>query len=144
MHRPAHNGDAFSHLHPKMPRGSRAKLFAPFDALSGFDESMDAETVYTVHPAELTEEMREELDARWRELQDRFQKLPGRKTERKGKIQISVLYFQENTAQTILHDDGPRGTYVWLSGDVLDVDPIGRTMLLGERRLEFARIYAIE
>jgi len=52
MHRPVHNGDDFSRLHPKMKRGNRAKIFAPFDALSGFDETMDVETVFTVHPAE--------------------------------------------------------------------------------------------
>ena len=62
MQRPVHNGDAFSKRHPKMPRGQRAKLFAPFDALSGFDETMDAETVYTVHPAELSEEIKEALN----------------------------------------------------------------------------------
>ncbi len=109
MQRPVHNGDAFSKRHPKMPHGQRAKLFAPFDALSGFDETMDAETVYTVHPEDLSEEMKEELDAKWQELQDRFRKLPNRKTDRKGKIQISVLYLQEDIAQTALHDDGPRG-----------------------------------
>ena len=69
MHRPVHNGDAFSKLHPKMTRSQRAKLFAPFDALSGFDETMNAETVYTVHPAELSEEMKKEQDAKWRKLQ---------------------------------------------------------------------------
>ena len=39
MHRPDHNGDDFSRIHPKMRRGNRAKIFAPFDALSGFDEN---------------------------------------------------------------------------------------------------------
>jgi hypothetical protein len=34
MHRPVHNGDDFSRIHPKMRRGNRAKIFAPFDALS--------------------------------------------------------------------------------------------------------------
>ena len=70
--------------------------------------------------------------------------LPKKKIDRKGKLQISVLYFQEDMAQTALHDDGPRGNYVWLNGDVLDFDPVGKTLLLGERRLEFERIYAIE
>ena len=49
-HRPLHNGDTFSRQHPKMRRGNRAKIFAPFDPLSGFDEKHECETVFTVHP----------------------------------------------------------------------------------------------
>lgn len=58
--------------------------------------------------------------------------------------QISVLYFQEDVAQTSLHDDGPRGNYLWLNGDLLDFDPVARTIDLGDRKIEMDRIYAIE
>lgn len=127
-----------------MPRGSRAKLFAPFDALSGWDEAVGAESVYTVHPAELTEEMKQELDEKWRALWRQYQDLPKKRIDRKGKLQISVLYFQEDIAQTALHDDGPRGNYLWLNGDLLDFDPVTRTIDLGDRKIEMDRIYAIE
>ena len=33
---PVHAGDDFSLRHPRMERGLRAKIFAPFDALDGF------------------------------------------------------------------------------------------------------------
>ena len=39
--RPKHENDAFSLRHPKMERLERAKLFAPFAALKGFEESID-------------------------------------------------------------------------------------------------------
>ena len=37
--------DAFRIRHPVMDRGKRAKIFAPFDALRGFDEAIAATTV---------------------------------------------------------------------------------------------------
>ena len=39
--RPVHNGDEFEAKHPKMPREARAKIFAPFAALKGHDESIN-------------------------------------------------------------------------------------------------------
>ena len=36
--RPVHDGDVFSRKHPKMSQLNRAKIFAPFAALVGFDE----------------------------------------------------------------------------------------------------------
>lgn len=38
MDRPVHNGDLFSREHPKMTQLNRAKIFAPFAALVGFDD----------------------------------------------------------------------------------------------------------
>ena len=41
LKRPEHNGDAFSYKHPKMSRENRAKIFAPFAALKGYEEAID-------------------------------------------------------------------------------------------------------
>ena len=39
--RPLHDGiDPFRIRHPQMDPGRRAKIFAPFDALRGFDEAI--------------------------------------------------------------------------------------------------------
>ena len=38
--KPEHTGDYFSIRHPKMDCGRRAKIFAPFAALKGFDEEV--------------------------------------------------------------------------------------------------------
>ncbi len=144
MHRPIHEGDLFSRLHPKMPRHNRAKLFAPFDALTGFDQSMDAETVFTVHPAELSEEMKQELDRKLNDLFAQYKKLPKKRSGRRGLLQVSILYFEVSSEQTMLHNDGIRGNYRWLSGDLLDIDQVRRTIDLGSRRLDMNFIYAIE
>ncbi|MCR5214182.1 MAG: hypothetical protein K6E10_07175 [Eubacterium sp.] len=37
--RPQHNGDDFDIRHPRMSREQRAKIFAPFAALKGFEEA---------------------------------------------------------------------------------------------------------
>ncbi len=39
--RPVHDGDSFSVQHPRMDRGNRAKIFAPFAALKGYEESVE-------------------------------------------------------------------------------------------------------
>ena len=39
--RPVHDGDEFEAKHPKMPREARAKIFAPFAALKGYEEAID-------------------------------------------------------------------------------------------------------
>ena len=41
LERPVHDGDAFEARHPKMPREARAKIFAPFAALKGYEEAID-------------------------------------------------------------------------------------------------------
>ena len=43
--RPRHSDDHFSFLHPKMDRRRRAKIFAPFDALDGYSESIDSKNI---------------------------------------------------------------------------------------------------
>ena len=44
--RPRHDRyDPFRIRHPSMDRGHRAKIFAPFDALKGFNEAVSAKDV---------------------------------------------------------------------------------------------------
>ena len=46
--RPVHDGDLFSRRHPRMSRLNRAKIFAPFAALVGFDERVRRKEVLYV------------------------------------------------------------------------------------------------
>lgn len=43
LERPVHKGDEFSFRHPKMEIEDRAKIFAPFAALRGFESSIENE-----------------------------------------------------------------------------------------------------
>ena len=56
--RPTHDQDDFSAKHPPMPREKRAKLFAPFDALTGYNEALDEQEVVWQERAELGEAKR--------------------------------------------------------------------------------------
>ena len=43
--RPVHDGDVFSRRHPRMARQNRAKQYAPFAALTGFEREIKAREV---------------------------------------------------------------------------------------------------
>ena len=59
--RPRHDRyDPFRIRHPKMDVGHRAKIFAPFDALKGFHEAVDAEAGRMAAAEEVTRESVEE------------------------------------------------------------------------------------
>ena len=53
LDRPVHDGDLFSRRHPAMTRLNRAKIFAPFAALVGFDERVRRKEVAYVRKVEL-------------------------------------------------------------------------------------------
>lgn len=45
LRRPVHDGDVFSRRHPKMTQLNRAKIFAPFAVLTGFDSAVRAKEI---------------------------------------------------------------------------------------------------
>ena len=54
--------DPFSIRHPPMPLSRRAKIFAPFEALKGYNEAIHAQTVEYEKKHDLSDEKRRELD----------------------------------------------------------------------------------
>ncbi|MDY2739316.1 MAG: hypothetical protein SOU94_05765 [Acidaminococcus sp.] len=60
----------------RMPRLQRAAQFAPFDALSGFTETITERARYTDQDAELDEAQRERLDQKTRLLMERIGERP--------------------------------------------------------------------
>ena len=116
--RPTHDGDVFSRKHPKMSQLNRAKIFAPFAALVGFDER--------VHRKEINYVAKHELDAdeEW-ELNHRLYELhymtANSKLARANMICISIEYFvvctdEENDAYQV------KGQYKTVTGIVQRVD----------------------
>ena len=59
---PVHDGDVFSRKHPKMSQQNRAKLFAPFAALVGFDERVYKKEIVYVSKHELDADEEWELN----------------------------------------------------------------------------------
>ena len=116
--RPVHDGDVFSRKHPKMSRLNRAKIFAPFAALVGFDERVRRKEINYVAKHEL------DADEEW-ELNHKLFKLycltANSKLARANAVCVSIEYFvvctdEENDAYLV------KGQYKTITGIVLKVE----------------------
>lgn len=148
VHRPLHDGDSFAYRHPPMPRGKRAKLFAPFDALSGYDEALaDVETVYTARPMP-DEAKQQERDTQLRELWQLYRSRkrnckymgPDRKPRIYEPPVVTLSCFKEAS------ELGGYGTMIHVTGNLLHIDMNQRLLrleLYPERHPEHAEIVNI-
>ena len=87
---PEHDNDDFSLRHPKMERGKRAKIFAPFDALDGYSDAVRSKDTAYTERIELSEEDSEEL-SRCIGILHRLT-LTGR-TARESRIVVAVTHY---------------------------------------------------
>ena len=138
--RPVHDGDAFSRRHPPMTRLNRAKLFAPFAALVGFEERVQGKQNRYVSRHELDADEEWALNRALQRLaEDVRLPLPDRQ-------RVRVEYF-EICADPESDAYQREGTYQTADGVGLRVDPHGQrlTLLCGAsaRALPFADIYRI-
>ena len=116
--RPVHGGDVFSRKHPKMSQLNRAKIFAPFAALVGFDERVRRKEVAYVVKRELA------ADEGWKLNNNLFQLhclTANSKPARTNMVRVSIAYFvvctdEENDAYLV------KGQYKTIAGIVLRVD----------------------
>ena len=77
--------------HPEMPCSRRAKIFAPFDALKGFNEAISSKNInYTDRPV-LSAYRKNLLNRKLSELQ---KTILLRRTAGKTGIDVSVTYFE--------------------------------------------------
>ena len=141
--RPVHEGDVFSRKHPKMSQLNRAKIFAPFAALVGFDERVRRKEVTYVTKHEL------DADEEW-DLNNKLFKLPcltaNSKLARENRVCVSVEYFtictdEENDAYQV------KGQYKTVTGIVLKVDKHGQQIIIRSEAdthsIPFSDIYRI-
>ena len=127
LHRPVHDGDVFSRRHPRMPQGQRAKLFAPFAALTGFEEAVRAKEIPYVPKRVLAPEAAAALNGTLNRL------------SRSAPARVKVEYFEVCTDKN--HDAcGRMGLYHTLTGVVRRVDPTGRFVMIGDRCIPFDAI----
>lgn len=127
LERPVHNGDIFSRRHPKMT--NRAKIFAPFAALIGFDDRVKRKEIDYTARRELAEGETVKLNAVLNRLArgDR----------------VKVRYFElcsdhENDAF------GRLGLYKTASGCVRWVDAVGQVLYLEDKAIGFSDLYRLE
>ena len=127
MERPVHNGDLFSRRHPKML--NRAKIFAPFAALVGFEDRVRNKEIEYVARHLLSEEQETRINVVLNRISrgDR----------------VNVKYFElcsdhENEAF------GRLGQYKTISGCVRWVDAVGQRLVLDEITIDFGDLYQLE
>ena len=102
---------------PKMSRENRAKQFAPFKTLKGFEDEISwQETVY-VDRRELTEESLAELDNKFKRVH-------------KNDI-ITVIYYN-------------KGQYLKVTGMVAKIDVTARVIQIINTKIKLDDIYDIE
>lgn len=125
--------------HPKMPCGKRAKIFAPFAALKGFEEEVESKEVIYVKKKELDADEYYELNDTLRFLQERTKT---RRAARNNRIRAQITYYvvcsdDHNEAYQV------KGTYETVDDVVLNVDPYEQRVLIGDESIRFADIYSI-
>ena len=121
--------DPFRSRHPSMDVERRAKIFAPFDALKGFDEAVSAKDVLYEDKKALNPEESAELNRRLRILYDLTY---NSRMARANRVQVSVTYY-EACDDVNREEYGVRGRYRTVSGICLRVDAgETQTILLGE------------
>ena len=119
LERPVHNGDLFSRRHPKMTQLNRAKIFAPFAALVGFDDRVRRKEIQYVSKVELDADEEWELNRR---LQILRELTANSKLARANAAEIKVEYFaictdRENDAYL------DKGQYLTITGRAVKADP---------------------
>ncbi|MBQ6368045.1 MAG: hypothetical protein IJJ30_05895 [Erysipelotrichaceae bacterium] len=133
--------DPFRIRHPRMNRGHRAKIFAPFDALKGFNEAVSAKEVLYESRIELSPEDAAELDRRLTILHNlTFNS----RMARANRVQVSVIYYQP--CLDLNHDDyGLRGQYQTITGICWNVDAeVNRTILIDKMKISLDNVLRIE
>lgn len=114
-----------SATHPHMPMKDRAAQFAPFAALTGYEDAVREAAQLTEGKVELTEDAQAALDAKLRPLTD------GSMT---GK-EVTLTWFQPDARKS-------GGTYVTTTGILKRVDPYEKSMVLADgRRIPIADIF---
>ena len=144
MERPVHTDDVFSRRHPKMTLLNRAKIFAPFAALVGFDDHIRSKDV----PYEWKHEL--DADEEW-ELNRRLGILRNltynSKLARRNAVTVTIEYYvpcadRNNEAY------GSKGLYESVTGIVKSVDIISQMITITDtdcltHSIHFSDIYTI-
>ena len=143
LDRPVHDGDLFSRRHPAMTRLNRAKIFAPFAALVGFDERVRRKEITYVSRVELDADEEWELNRRLRILHEHT---ANSRLARANGIYVRVEYYAvctdpENDAYM------ERGQYLTVTGRVVKADPHKQELTLlvdgCKQIIRFTDIYQI-
>ena len=105
-----------SKKHKPMPLENRAAQFAPFAALTGYDDAVSETSRLTESRIELSEEKKAELDQALSELNSIISSQP----------KATITYFVPDEVKT-------GGEYVTISANVRKIDSVSRTIILMDK-----------
>ena len=136
LRRPVHDGDVFSRRHPKMTQLNRAKIFAPFAALTGFDSAVRAKEIPYV-PRHILDP--EEAYALNEKLNDLYLRTRTGALARMNRITVKVEYFE---VCTDINSDvyGRLGLYHTQTGILWRADPVAQAITVKETIIPFEAI----
>ena len=119
--------DSFRIRHPEMPPGKRAKLFAPFDALRGFDFAVLMKNEIYTDRVIMSPEDREELDRRLSILHNLTY---NSRIAKANRPQVAVTYY-EPCSDVNSEAYGSQGQYKTITGICRNVDAeVTKTILV--------------
>ena len=139
LSRPEHEDDAFSRKHPHMTRLNRAKIFAPYAALKGYEECVAARNVRYVPRHILDSDEEYALNRRIGWLWERCRN--GR-LARRNHVVVSVEVFVP-CADPQSEAYGREGQYQVVTGVVRRVDVPRQCLVVGEQTIAFRDIWEI-
>ena len=133
--------DSFRIRHPEMSPGKRAKLFAPFDALRGFDFAILMKNELYMDKVSLSPEDQEELDRRFSILHNLTY---NSRMARANRVQVTVTYY-EACSDVNSEAYGSQGQYKTVTGICWNVDAeVTKTILVEGIRIRMEDIREIE
>ena len=133
--------DLFSIKHPRMDVQRRAIIFAPFDALKGFGDSVASKKVLYTDQRELSSEEKDELDRRLQILHNLMYNL---RMARQNQVIVSVTYYLP--CADIRHEDyDVKGRYVTVTGVCWRVDAeLEKVITVDKTRIALDTVTSIE
>ena len=132
--------DDFWIRHPPMPPSHWAKIFAPFDALAGFDEAISGKEIRYCERKNLSEEELEELNHKLYSLTTRTKNQSNPRLDRPA---ATITFFSPCT-DVNSEWYGAGGQYKTVSGIVSRVDPvITRSITVNDQTIWFEDIISI-
>lgn len=133
--RPIHKADRFSYKYPRMSNEKRAKIFAPFAALSGYDDALaEKEIIYDIKRV-LTDDEYFDLDCKIATI---YEKCSNSILARESGVEVRILYFEP------LADDELHGRYLEVIGLVTKVRPDKGTITILDKEIPLRSIYKLE
>ena len=127
--RPEHKDDSFAARHPKMRRQDRAKIFAPFAALSGHAEQTHSVRRITAEKIELSQDDIDKINII---LQDM-----GEKLDIKQPVYAEIMYFVPDPERE------NEGQYRLYKGLVKKIDVTFGKIFAEDIVIDFGDIYSV-